>query len=187
MSESPLVLSLVALSRQIGSTRHEERTWIAPVDLGTPSMRVAPGSEVPLSIDLTSVDEGVLVRATTSVDLEGECVRCLDPVVAHHEIDASDVYFETAPAIDEEDPEADEVLLIGRHDTIDLEPLLRDAIITLVDDRPLCRPDCSGLCDVCGEKLDDLPEDHSHFVVDPRLASLQALLEDAPERPNEAD
>jgi len=53
---------------------------------------------------------------------------------------------------------------------------LRDAIVPLVDPRPLCAPDCAGLCDVCGEKWADLPEDHDHFVVDPRLASLASLL-----------
>ena len=53
---------------------------------------------------------------------------------------------------------------------------LRDAIVPLVDPRPLCAPECAGLCDVCGEKWADLPEDHDHFVVDPRLASLASLL-----------
>ena len=55
---------------------------------------------------------------------------------------------------------------------------MRDAIVTLVDARPLCRPDCPGLCDVCGRKWDELPPDHSHFQVDPRLAPLAALLGD---------
>lgn len=177
MSESPLVLSLTRLPRQIGSTLHEDVEWIAPDDLGTPSMAVAPGTPLAFSVDLVSVDHGVLVRAASEIDLAGECVRCLDPVSAHHAIDASDVYFETAPTLDEDDLEADDLLLIGAHDTIDLEPLLRDAIVTLVDERPLCRPDCSGLCDVCGEKLDELPEDHEHVLIDPRLASLAALLD----------
>ena len=69
--------------------------------------------------------------------------------------------------------------MIGQRDTIDLEPMIRDSIVTLVDDRPLCRPDCGGLCDVCGQKWDELPEDHEHFQVDPRLASLACLLEQA--------
>lgn len=177
MTDSPLVLSLVRLPRQAGAMLHEDLEWSAPADLGTPSMSVPENTRIPLSVDLTSVSDGVLVRVKTEVELKGECVRCLDPVIAHHEIDASDVYFETAPSPGEEDLEADDFFLIGTHDTIDLEPLLRDAIVTLVNERPLCREDCQGLCDVCGEKRADLPADHAHESIDPRLAALASLLE----------
>ena len=82
---------------------------------------------------------------------------------------------------DEEDEDADDLFVIGERDTINIETQLRDAIVTLVDPRPLCSSDCAGLCDVCGEKWADLPADHDHFVVDPRLASLASLLGDTPE------
>lgn len=177
MTDSALAVSLLPLPAKIGSTYHVDRVWVAPDDLGTPSMAVRPSTELALSVDLTSVDSGVLVSVGTSVDLVGECVRCLDPVSAHHEIRACDVYFDSPP--EDEDPEADEVLLISPHDSIDLEPLLRDSIVTLVEERPLCRPDCRGLCQGCGVKLDELPEDHRHDVIDPRLASLAALLPDS--------
>lgn len=182
MTESPLALSLLTLPRQIGSTMHCDRQWSAPDDLGTSSMRVETGTPIPLSIDLSSVDDGVLVRVRTHVDLIGECVRCLDAVSVHHDIDTADVFFEHAPAdldgTGEDDLEGDEIRLIGPHDTIDLEALLRDAIITLVDDRPLCRPDCPGLCPGCGEKLDDLPDNHSHEVIDPRFAALASFFDE---------
>ena len=79
---------------------------------------------------------------------------------------------------DEEDEEADDLFVIGERDTINIDTQLRDAIITLVDPLPLCSPDCAGLCDVCGDKWADLPADHEHFVVDPRLASLASLLDE---------
>ena len=44
--------------------------------------------------------------------------------------------------------------------------------------RPLCRPDCAGLCSQCGERLDDLPADHHHESIDPRWAALSGLLPD---------
>ena len=49
---------------------------------------------------------------------------------------------------------------------------------------PLCRPDCAGLCADCGERLDDLPADHTHEVIDPRWAGLAARFgpNDAPRR-----
>ena len=169
MSEKALALSLARLPRALGSTLHEDITWIAPDDLGTPSV----------SVDLTSVEDGVLVQVATSVDLVGECVRCLDEVREHHDVTSAEVYFEPgAPALttsDDEDEDADDLFVIGERDTIDIETQLGDAIVTL------CSSDCAGLCDVCGEKWVDLPADHEHVVIDPRLASLASLLGESAE------
>ena len=137
MNERPLEISLRDLSRSPGSMRDYELMWEVPEDLGTSIMRVAPGSELPIDVAITSVDDGVLVRVHADVDLEGECVRCLDEVHRHHSVD-----------IDE-----------------------------LLEDRPLCKPDCQGLCPGCGEKWEDLPEDHEHVVIDPRLAGLAGLFD----------
>lgn len=187
-TESPLRVPLRDLPRQLGSTRHLDIAWPVPEGLGTSMMAVEEGTVLDLDVTLTSVDDGVLVDVRTDVEMVGECVRCLDPVRRTFEVDAEDVYLEsptgrTRPAAGAEEVDAeDEVRTIGVHDTVDLEPLLRDAVVPLAEDRPLCRPDCAGLCPVCGERLDDLPPDHHHDVIDPRLAGLAALLErDAPE------
>ena len=39
----------------------------------------------------------------------------------------------------------------------------------------LCRPDCAGLCPVCGKDLNDEPHEHEETVADPRWAALEAL------------
>ena len=169
MNDKTLTLSLARLPRALGSALHEDIVWSAPDDLGTPSMAVAPGTPLAVSVDLTSVEDGVLVQIAASVR-------------DHHDVSSAEVYFEPgAPALtssDEEDEEADDLFVIGERDTINIDTQLRDAIITLVDPLPLCSPDCAGLCDVCGDKWADLPADHEHFVVDPRLASLASLLDE---------
>lgn len=185
-TETPLRVPLRDLPRQLGSSKELEITWPAPQRLGTSMMAVDASTPLHLDVTLTSVDDGVLVDVRTTVDMVGECVRCLDPVRRTFEVDAEDVYFEPSsplagrgrvPLAEEDLDAEDEVRTIGEHDTVDLEPLLRDTIVPLAEDRPLCRPDCAGLCPVCGEKLDDLPPDHHHEVIDPRLAGLAALLE----------
>ena len=174
MSDKTLTLSLARLPRALGSTLHQDLVWVTPDDLGTPSMSAVPGVPLDVSADFTSVEDGVLVQLSTSVDLVGECVRCLDEVRDHHDVSSAEVYFEPgAPALtptDDEDEEVEDLFVIGERDTVNIETQLRDAIIPLVD--------CAGLCDVCGEKWADLPSDHEHFVVDPRLASLASLLGD---------
>ncbi len=118
-------------------------------------MAVAPGTPLDVSVDLTSVEDGVLVQVATSVDLVGECVRCLDEVRDHHDVSSAEVYFEPgAPALtssDEEDEEADDLFVIGERDTINIETQLRDAIVTLVDPRPLCSPTARA-CAMCAAR-----------------------------------
>ena len=59
-------------------------------------------------------------------------------------------------------------------DLIDLEPVLRDAVVLALPFQPVCRDDCPGLCSECGARLADDP-DHHHDEVDPRWAALQGL------------
>ncbi len=56
-----------------------------------------------------------------------------------------------------------------------METLVREAIDLAEPIAPLCRPECPGLCIVCGEPLDGGNHDHPDEDVDPRLAALQAF------------
>jgi len=63
-------------------------------------------------------------------------------------------------------------------DLVDLEPLLRDAVVLALPFQPLCEDDCPGLCVECGARLADDP-DHTHEApIDPRWAGLTALTQD---------
>ncbi|MGO3796623.1 MAG: YceD family protein [Pauljensenia sp.] len=179
-TDTTLKLSLRDLPRTLGATAHREVDWTVPDDLGTSAMWVAPGSILHLDVDLTTVDEGVLAQVAGDVELQGECVRCLDPVVEQGEFHAAEVYFEPRKgrsALTSEDEIPEDLLTIQDGDLVDLEPLVRDEILDMVNPLPLCRPDCPGLCPQCGIRLADAPADHHHDDIDPRLAALAALLE----------
>jgi uncharacterized protein len=60
-------------------------------------------------------------------------------------------------------------------DLLDVEPVARDAIVLALPWTPLCRADCGGLCPQCGQRIDDLPADHTHDLRDPRWAALAAF------------
>ena len=69
-----------------------------------------------------------------------------------------------------------------RDDLVDLEPLLRDAVVLALPFQPLCQDDCPGLCVECGARLADDP-DHGHDEpVDPRWAALSELTEPDPDQ-----
>lgn len=179
-TDSPLRIQLRDLPRHLGATLHRKVSWTVPDDLGTSAMWVEPGSTLDLDVELTTVDEGVLAQVDGEVELRGECVRCLEPVVKDEEFHGAEVYFEQpkgrAAAI-AEDEVPEDLLLVEPGDVVDLEPLVRDEVLDLVDPLPLCRPDCPGLCPQCGIRLADAPADHHHDVIDPRLAGLAALLD----------
>jgi uncharacterized protein len=173
----PLVFDTKEVGRRPGSMAKLSRTVEAPADLGSDVIAVQPGQTVELELRMESVMEGVLVTGSARATATGACVRCLDPVseeldVTFQELfayaDRAQHHHEVASADDDDD----ELVLVG--DLLDLEPVLRDAVVPALPFQPVCREDCPGLCSECGAHLADDPE-HHHETLDPRWAALQNL------------
>lgn len=175
MSRGPLVLRIHDLTRRPGTTQAVVLDVPAPADLGTEVIGVPAGSPVHLDLVVTSALDGVLVSGTASADLEGECVRCLEPVRTRAEVELSELFLypeALARAAADGDEEAAEMPSTDG-EFLDLEPLVRDSVVTALPFRPLCSADCPGLCPTCGIPLRDAEAGHSHEVIDPRLRVLE--------------
>lgn len=161
------------LGRRPGSQHQVTRTVPAPADLGIEVLSVPEGAPVELDLRLEAVMEGVLVTGTATAELAGECARCLDPIG-----DDVDVRFQELFVYDDQDySDGDDEVSKLEDDLLDLEPLLRDAVVLALPFQPLCEDDCPGLCPECGARLKDDP-DHTHEEpIDPRWAGLAALQE----------
>ena len=173
---APLVLDTRELGRRPGSMREMTLTVPAPADLGIEVLGVAEGAPVDLDLRLEAVMEGVLVTGTARTTLTGECARCLEPLTEEIEVGLQELYVYEDHAITDPDQgdEDDEVSML-QDDLVDLEPLLRDAVVLALPFQPLCRDDCPGLCTECGARLADDP-DHTHeAAIDPRWAALAQL------------
>ncbi len=170
---SPLVLSTHELGRRAGSMRTVQRTVPAPEDLGTELIGVEAGSDLVLDLRLEAVTEGVLVSGEVRGAVLGECGRCLGEIREPLAVVVQElfVYPERVAAQDEEEDELPEV--VG--ELVDLEPTLRDAVVTAMPFQPLCRPGCPGLCPECGARLADVGDPHVHEQLDARWAALRAL------------
>ncbi len=158
------------LGRRPGSMREVRLQVPAPERLGVDLIGVPAGAELDLDLRLESVVEGVLVSGTAQVPLSGECGRCLEVLDDQLVVDLQELF-----AYAESDTGGDEEAARMEGDLLDLEPVLRDAVVLALPLTPLCQEDCSGLCVDCGERLDDLPDDHGHDAPDPRWAGLTAL------------
>ncbi len=178
-----LVLSLRNQPVEPGAREETSFDWTVPKGWETEVLRLEPGTVVPIDVAVTTIDGGVIVEANGSVTLTGECVRCLDPIEVHQDFHASEVFVyedsrrernRPAEGIESEGDEMDSALLIER-DTVDLERLLRDAILAEAPLQPVCSEDCLGICVHCGILLRDAGPDHKHEFLDPRFAALEGF------------
>ncbi|MET7287570.1 DUF177 domain-containing protein [Streptomyces sp. NPDC005573] len=179
---NPLVIDTHELGRRPGALQRLTREIDAPRDFGIEGVIGVPeGAPVELDLRLESVMEGVLVTGTARALAKAECVRCLEPF--EYELDADFQEMFSYPDADDrgrviaepgDDAEDDEDRLYIEDGLIDLEPVLRDAVVLALPMQPVCQDDCPGLCSECGARLADDP-DHHHDAVDIRWAALQGL------------
>ncbi len=153
--------------------REVTRTVPAPADLGIEVLGVPEGSPVDLDLRLEAVMEGVLVtghgaRRARRASARGAWSR--SPTRSTWRFQELFVYEDHAPT-----PARTTRSARSRDDLVDLEPLLRDAVVLALPFQPLCMDDCPGLCTECGARLADDP-DHAHeAAIDPRWAALTEI------------
>ncbi len=128
------------------------------------------------NVRLSRTSRSILADADLTTALQGTCSRCLRPVVEPVHVELRE---EALPTIDlhtglpldtSAEPDA---LRIDDHHVLDLGVPVGEAISMAEPIAPLCRPDCRGLCPVCGADLNDNPtHEHSDDQIDPRLSAL---------------
>ena len=173
---APLVLDTRELGRRPGSQRQKSFSAPAPAELGIEVLGVPEGSPIEFDIRLEAVMEGVLVTGTAAAGLVGECVRCLEEIRDEIEVDFQELFVYEEKDEQNDDEDSGTSRLEG--DLLDLEPLLRDAVVLSLPFQPLCRDDCPGLCIECGARLADDPDHQHEEPIDPRWAALHGLTQD---------
>ncbi|MGA2489045.1 MAG: DUF177 domain-containing protein [Anaerolineales bacterium] len=108
--------------------------------------------------------QGLLLQGEFKAETDLECVRCLEMFPQFLKWSVTDLYAFNRRNMTESG------LLVPEHGQIDLEPLLREYALLEFPISPVCKPDCKGLCPVCGENLNKIdcghhPEPDSPFAV----------------------
>jgi uncharacterized protein len=171
MASTPTtIIDLARLSLTHGEgTRLDLPVRLDPLQLG--GQTYIP-SETPLEtrIDLSRHSNGYAFRLRFPLSVEGPCMRCLEDAAVKAEVDAREV-----DQIGTEDEELRSPYVV--EDQLDLSRWSHDAAVLALPTQILCRPDCAGLCPVCGESLNDAdPSAHEHRTgTDPRWAKLDEL------------
>ena len=135
----------------------------------------------PIQLDLLleAVSGGILVRGTLRATAVASCARCLGPTSRSWEVDVLELHRSTAvdddELLDEDDEDLDYRLVDGDHQ-LELDQMVRDALVVGQPVRLLCRPDCAGLCPTCGADRNAEPCDHGREQGgDPRWEALRGL------------
>jgi uncharacterized protein len=136
-----------------------------PFDFGGQRYTVAP---VPARLDVSrTTGNGYALRLRFRAELAGPCMRCLQDASLAADVDAREI----------DQPGGGEELSSPyvSDQELDLRAWARDALVLELPNQLLCRPDCAGLCPVCGADLNEDPEHGHEAAPDPRWAKLREL------------
>lgn len=169
MTARPLVVGIADLRRSPGTRRRFEREVVL-TGLGITTAVVPAGAEIGIDLILETMLPGLVASGTITVPWEGECRRCLGPVRASTVVEVREI-FDPHPIEGETYP-------LGE-DLVDLEPMIRDAVLLALPLAPLCGPACQGPApDLFPTGPADEPgrvEGDAELSADPRWAALADL------------
>jgi len=128
----------------------------------------APVATTPVVLDVSRTVAGYALRLRFETELDGPCVRCLEPAGVTVAVDERQI---DQPG---EDEDLNSEYVEG--DELDVHAWARDALALSLPVQIVCSEDCRGLCPVCGENLNEAGDEHVHpRDPDPRWAKLGEL------------
>ena len=150
--------------------RDQIEVELEPLELGGQRYLPVP-DQVPAEFAVTRASTGTVFELRFQARLHGPCYRCLGDAVLDIPISARE-YQATSPR------EAEELRTpYLEDDRLDVAAWARDAVALELPDKILCRPDCAGLCPMCGRDLNAEPHEHEEEATDSRWAALEGLRE----------
>lgn len=138
-----------------------------PLQLSGERYDVAP-CPIPLTLEVSRMThDGYALRIRFEVAMVGACMRCLQEASHPVCVDAREV-DQRGGGEELDSPYVAEGVL-------DLRGWVRDALALALPTKVLCRPQCAGLCAVCGADLNQDPTHAHEREPDPRWAKLREL------------
>ena len=167
---TPYTVPVYDLMHRPGEMREKTLDIIEPEGFGNAVIGLRHGTPVHIDLRLESLHDGILVSGDVRATADGECVRCLIDMAMPVRVEFQELFAYSF----------DEAFDYTVHDDyVDLEPLVRDAVVLSLPFQPVCQEDCLGLCPECGARLLDNPGHRHEASIDPRWAALAGL--EAPE------
>jgi uncharacterized protein len=148
--------------------RDEQEVALEPIWLGGQRYLPVP-DKLKAELVVSRATSGTVFELRFQTRLHGPCYRCLADAVIDIDVAAREYQATSAEGSDElRTPYVEK-------DQLDLTAWARDALVLELPDKILCRPDCAGLCPVCGRDLNSEPHAHEDDELDSRWAALAEL------------
>ena len=164
--KTPYTVDVYDLMHRPGEMRERSIDIVVPEEFGNAMIAVKAGSDLRVDLRMESLHDGILVSADIDGTAAGECGRCLIDIEQAVQVEIQELFAYSS----------DEAFEYEVHeDTIDLEPVVRDAVVLSLPFQPVCQDECLGLCPQCGARLLDNPGHEHENPVDPRWAALGSL------------
>lgn len=161
----------------------EPLRFAIPLHLGVAALDREPLvaiSPLEMSGEVLRIEGGYALSARLVYEGQLECSRCLVAYPFQEDDAFSLVLYPRRPESTEEEVELlqeDLDALFYDDPVVPLEPIAEERVQMALPMKPLCRPDCKGLCAGCGKDLNQGPCGCSHEAADPRWEALRALKE----------
>lgn len=119
---------------------------------------------------ISNAGDVLLLQAKLSARVKRVCGRCLKEFTAVTKAEIVEKFYPASAENIENDA------FVYDSDVIDITEPLREGLLLAEPIQALCKPDCRGLCPVCGADLNDGDCGCDRFTVDPRLAALKQFI-----------
>ena len=173
-----MVINVAPLLKQPLGTRLDYEIKESPIDPRGDNAGLLDANfvDIAASVHATHTNPGAYLDGSADAHIAAQCARCLKPIDAPVHADFAEQYYattavETGAGLPE--PPVDSKI-IGSDFKVDVTPLLQEELILATPQAPVCRPECAGLCPVCGDDLNERPHAHDD-VVEERWSALRAL------------
>ncbi len=108
------------------------------------------------TLNLNRTQNGLRVNGNFSTKVKATCGRCLEDFTQKLNSQFEEIFTFENELLSEDES------MIPEDGNVDFEPYIRDYLLLEVPINPVCKEDCRGLCDICGENLNKRDCGHEH-------------------------
>jgi uncharacterized protein len=164
-------IDLRRLRLRPGEVRREQvEVGLEPFVLGGQRYEPSPAT-IPVDLQIAQASGATVFDLRLHAHLAGPCMRCLGYSEVEVDVSARELHDPDAPSTD---PLHSDYVVDNR---LEVDAWARDAVALELPEQILCRPDCAGLCPICGKDLNVEPHEHAVLELDQRWAALEELRE----------
>ena len=141
--------------------------------------QIMPGSKP------TRLWDGALLSGTMAVDVTLRCSRCVEHFTSHLTAEFELTLVAELPEEYESEHQLteDESYFVALEDGfLNLSAVAAEQLDLALPQKPICQPECKGLCPTCGTNRNLLECDCREEAVDPRLDALRAIRDQMDDR-----